>query len=222
MSKIARIGLLAFLSLAVMAAPQALAARGGPPGGAPGFRGAWHPVVGSGAAYRLEQQDQPAMDMEIAVVGQEAGGYWVETRMFAPEEMISKALILPGQVKRTIVKAAGQPAMELPAMNAPKVPETNLDKTAKLLGRETVSTPAGSFACEHYQSQEQDGVVDAWVAAQVSPYGLVKMKGPKTTMLISKLITGAKSRITETPQKIEMPEMPNMDEIMKQMKESQQ
>lgn len=222
MSRIARIGLLASLSLAVAAVPQAMAARGGPPGGAPGFRGAWHPVVGSGAAYRLEQKGQPAMEMEIAVVGQEAGGYWVETRMFAPEEMISKALILPGQVKRTIVKAAGQPAMELPAMSAPKVPETDIQQTAKLVGKETISTPAGSFSCEHYQSQESGGTVDAWVAAQVSPYGLVKMNGPQTTMVLSKVITGAKSRITETPQKIEMPEMPDMDEIMKQMKESRQ
>ena len=221
MSRIARIGLLASLSLAVAAVPQAMAARGGPPNGAPGFRGAWHPVVGSGAAYRLEQKGQPAMEMEIAVVGQEEGGYWVETRMFAPEEMISKALILPGQVKRTIVKAAGQPAMELPAMNAPKVPETDIDKTAKRVGTETIATPAGSFACDHYQSQESGGTVDVWVATKVSPYGLVKMASPGTTMVISKLITGAKSRITETPQKLDIPSMPSMEEMMKQMKENQ-
>lgn len=41
-------------------------------------------------------------------------------------------------------------------------------------------------------------------------------------MVLSKLITGAKTRITETPQKFEIPDMPGMEEIMKQMKEQQQ
>lgn len=220
MSKNARIGLLAFLSLTVIAAPQAMAARGQQ--GGPMFKGGWHPKVGAGAVYQLEQSGQPPMEMEIAVVGQEEGGYWVETRMFTPEEMISKALIVPGQVKRTIVKAAGQPAMEMPAMSAPKVPETDIDKDAKLIGRESVTTPAGTFSCDHYQTQGSGGTADVWVAAQISPYGLVKMTGQGTTMLLSKVVTGARSRITETPQKIEMPDMPGMEEMMKQMQESRQ
>ncbi len=206
------------LSAAVWAHP-AWAARGG----GPAFKGDWNPKVGSGAVYQLEQKGQPPMDWEVAVVGQEAGGYWVETRMTAPEEVVTKALILPGAIQRTIVKASGQPAMELPAMTAGQgIPETDLKDATELVGKESVSTPAGTFSCDHYQVREAGGTTDVWVAPQVSPYGLVKVSGPGTQMILSRLITGARTRITETPQKLEMPGMVDLSDLMKQMEEGQQ
>lgn len=46
------------------------------------MRAFWKPVVGTGAAYSLEQKDLGKIEMEIAVVGTEtvAGktGYWTE------------------------------------------------------------------------------------------------------------------------------------------------
>lgn len=204
-----RIALIAVCFLAAVSAP-ALAARSGGP---PQFKGDWHPVVGAGGVYQLEQKGQPSMTWEITVVGQEAGAYWVENRMSVPQEMISKMLIGPGQVKRFIVKAAGQPAMELPVLQAQGAPQTDLKQTAKLVGREQVSTPAGSFSCDHYQTQERSGTTDVWVTQSVSPYGLVKMTSRETTLTLAKVVSGAKSRITETPQKIEMPQMPDFSKM---------
>ncbi len=221
MLKTARVGLLALVFVAAAGQGVSFAARGGP--GGPMFKGGWHPKVGSGAVYRIEQSGQPAMDWEVAVVGQEAGAYWLEMRMTMPEEMIMKTLVAPGEVKRTIIKSGREPAMELPGMSmGQSVPETDIDKSAKLIGKESVTTPAGTFSCDHYQTQGSGSVADVWVAPQVSPYGLVKMTSPGTTMVLSKLVSGAKTRITETPQKLEIPDMPGMEEMMKQMQEQRQ
>lgn len=48
------------------------------------------------------------------------------------------------------------------------------------------------------------------MTATVSPYGLVKMTTPETTMTLQKVITGAKTQITETPQKLQIPQIPGM------------
>ena len=94
------------------------------------------------------------------------------------------------------------------------VPSTDLKQTAKLIGTESITTPAGTFSCEHYQDTAEGAAVDIWVTGQVSPYGLVKMTSNGTTMTLTKVITGAKSQITETPQKLEMPGMGDLSELM--------
>lgn len=218
MNRISRTALAVFFVLSLVSTPS-FAARSDS-GGMPQFRGDWHPVVGAGAVYQMESKGQPALSLEIAVVGQEAGGYWIENRMNMPQEMISKMLVTPEGPQRFIVKAAGQPAMEMPVnLQGRQGPETNLKETAKLIGREQITTPAGAFSCDHYQTNDKSGTTDAWVAASVSPYGLVKMTSRETTMTLTKVVKGAKSRITETPQKIEMPSMPNLADLMNDQRE---
>ncbi len=195
-----RIALVVLCSLAFGSVP-ALAASSG---GIPQFKGEWHPVVGAGAVYQMEQKGQPAMSWEIVVVGQEADAYWIENRMNVPQETVSKMLIAPGQVKRLIVKTAGQPAMEFPVMQAQGFPQTDLKQTAKLVGHEQITTSAGTFACDHYQVQEQGGPADVWVTPSVSPYGLVKLTSSGMTLTLAKVVKEAKSRITETPQKLDL------------------
>jgi hypothetical protein len=73
------------------------------------------------------------------------------------------------------------------------------------VGAESVTTPAGTFACEHYRAK--DGSGDTWVAKGVPPYGLVKYKGRDTEMSLVRVITDAKDKITGTPQP--MPDMPH-------------
>ena len=212
MNRISPIAFIVLMGVALAAAP-ASAARS-QSGGMPDFRGEWHPVVGAGAVYQVEGRGQPAMTVEIAVVGQEAGGYWIENRVSAPEENIMKMLVTQGSPKRLIVKGAGQPAMELPVnMQAQVIPDTDLKQKAKQVGKEQVSTPAGTFSCDHYQMQER-GTVDVWVTESVSPYGLVKMTSRDATMTLAKVVKGAKSRITETPQKLEIPQMPSLSDMM--------
>ena len=177
--------------------------------GVPGFTGEWHPVIGVGGAYATRMGDGKTTTWEMTVVGREGDGYWIE--MYLPEmQTIMKTLASPRGVTRSIVKTQGQPAMEMPAAFMAEAPKMDLKQTGQYLGEEQVTTPAGTFACHHYRVTEQSGPADVWVTDQVSPYGLVKMTSPEVSMTLTRVITGASTRITETPQKFQMPNMPNM------------
>ena len=218
MSRSIRIALTAMCVFALSSAPS-FAARSDSDG-MPQFRGEWHPVVGAGAVYQVDNRGEAGISWEIAVVGQEAGGYWIENRVSVPRESIMKMLVTTAGPQRLIIKAAGQPAMELPITpQSRQVPETNLKQTAKLIGKEQITTPAGTFSCDHYQTNERGGTVDSWMTASVSPYGLVKMTSRDTTITLAKVVKGTKSRITETPQKIEIPKMPNLTDLMNNQRE---
>jgi hypothetical protein len=52
------------------------------------------------------------------------------------------------------------------------------DTPGKLVGSESVTTPAGTFACKHYQRAAKgagDTAMDFWVNEKALPTGLVKM-----------------------------------------------
>ena len=75
-------------------------------------------------------------------------------------------------------------------------------------GNETVKVPAGSFSTKHMQCQDADIVVDTWVYKDISPYGMIKSQSKDFEMVLLGYGTGAKTLITETPQKFEMPQIP--------------
>ncbi len=75
-------------------------------------------------------------------------------------------------------------------------------------GIETITVPAGTFSARHMQYLEGSDTVDAWVSEKVPPYGLVKSKTRDFEMVLIGAGTGAKSLITETPKKFDMPMMP--------------
>lgn len=100
--------------------------------------------------------------------------------------------------------------MELPVFSAQGRPYKDAKEGGKFLGQERVTTPAGAFVCDRYRVAEGGETVDVWVTAKVSPYGLVKMASPTMTMTLQKILTGVKTRITETPQKFELPQMLGM------------
>ena len=177
--------------------------------GMPVFTAEWHPALGAGGAYLTQTAGQQPMTWEMSVVGREGDGYWIE--MYLPQmKTVMKSLTSPRGVSHIIVKTEGQPAMEMPASFMGEAPKMYVKETGEHLGQEQVATPAGTFTCEHYRVTERSGPADVWVATDVSPYGLVKMTSPEVTMMLQRVITGATTRITETPQKFEMPQMPNM------------
>jgi hypothetical protein len=65
--------------------------------------------------------------------------------------------------------------------------------------------------------QYQDGeiVEDIWIHKDISPYGMVKSQSKEFEMVLLGYGTGAKTLITETPQKFEMPKMPQMPQKRK-------
>ncbi len=187
-------------------------------------------MVGSGAAYLLEAEGMGKMEMEIAVVGTEpvAGktGYWVETFIKDPKygEGVAKFLFVPDQktlqIKRTIMQGPNQPPAEVPAdvfqFSDEEPPATDIREEAKLVGTERVTTPAGAFVCQHYQTsgkkakpededvagaRDASEVEDIWLSEKVAPYGLVKMSTKSSQLTLQRLITNAKTRIQGAPQR---------------------
>ncbi len=53
----------------------------------------------------------------------------------------------------------------------------------------------------------KDGSGDVWNPDKVAPWGLVKTVGKESNMTLTRLITGAKTRITATPQKLDLVEV---------------
>ena len=180
------------------------------------LRGVWNPTPGSGRVLRRIDGARGKTDVEISVVGKETvngkDGFWVEMSM-SPNgqgQMYAKNLMSvdgnTASISRTIVQMDSQPAMELPAMmgqNAGQPSSADIRQDAQLVGAEDVTTPAGTFSCEHYKTK--DG--DAWISNKVTPWGLVKAVGKDQTITVQRVITDAKDHITGTPQKFDPTQM---------------
>jgi hypothetical protein len=195
------------LTLAVVSLAIPVWAQFGPR--TPQMSGIWHPVVGAGAAYQLTERDGSKKEMEMAVVGEEKvdgqDAYWIEMSFQDPRggPGAMKTLTVMGGpnpgAKRVIFQMRGQ-AFEMP-LNSPmmsgqaKGGGTDLSKGGgQLVGTETITTPAGTFECQHYRTADPPS--DAWVSAKVSPWGLVKTQGKDSSMLLTRVITDAKTKIT--------------------------
>lgn len=209
----------AALGLALMSWSQGMMMR------PPAIPGKFSPVVGSGAEYKITDKEGAAHDWALAVVGKEAvdgqEGYWLEMRTGTDRgKMIMKQLMViqPGSasVKRMIMQPPGRPPMEMPmgmmmgrmgAGNQPPASEPE-HGMGEMVGSESVTVPAGTFQCQHFRSTDKGKTTDVWVSAKVAPYGLVKMSGPETSMVLQKVLEDEKSQIQGEPQKMSFPGMP--------------
>jgi hypothetical protein len=84
------------------------------------------------------------------------------------------------------------------------IPSDIHDKSV-VVGTESITTSAGTFSCEHVR--QKDGSSDVWISDKVSPWSLVKYQDSKSTMILTKVITDAKDRITGTPTKFDPMQM---------------
>jgi hypothetical protein len=175
------------------------------------LRGVWNPVAGSGAAYEMQNTNGMKSAMEFDIVGKDSVGgkdaAWMEMTMSNPRmggDMVIKELVLFDtsgmQTSRVIMQMPGRPPMEMPdSMTQARKPTqfTDLRNNTDDVGSESVTTPAGTFTCEHYRMK--DGSGDAWVSDKVTPFGLVKYQGKTDTMVLTKLVADAKDKIVGTP-----------------------
>jgi hypothetical protein len=188
--------------------------------GAPALRGVWNPVVGAGGVYQIDRPGGKG-GMEMAVVGQETvdgkPAYWFEMAMSDPRSggqvFIKQLMVKDGdraEVKRMILQTPGRPPLEMP-VTMPGAPEAqgrqsaDVRKEGERVGVEQVTTPAGTFTCEHYRTK--DGTADVWVAEKVAPWGLVKMTSKDANMTLTRVLTNATSKVTGTPQKFDPGQM---------------
>jgi hypothetical protein len=185
-------------------------------GAGPKFYSDFKPVVGGWSEYQMTSKSEAATKMKIAIVGKEGDAYWYETVMEGGKQgrIITKMLVSadPGDtknVKRMIFKQGNEPAMEMPVGMMQQSSKTQ-EQRGKIIdkGNETIKVPAGSFSTNHMQYQDGNNVVDTWVYKDVSPYGMVKSVSKDVEMVLLGYGTGAKTLITETPQKFEMPQIP--------------
>jgi hypothetical protein len=174
-------------------------------------QGIFNPTVGSGGQYEMTAADGTKSTIEYAVVGKDSvegkDAYWLEWTMTSARmgEMVMKMLLAPQSssavTSRMIIQMAGRPPMEMPAqMTRPgsqPAPKMDIRGESEDVGKESVTTPAGTFACEHYRSK--DGSSDAWVSTQVAPFGVVKSQSKTTSMVLIKQVTGARDKIVGTP-----------------------
>ncbi len=174
-------------------------------------RGVFNPVVGSGAAYEMTTSDGHKTNIEYAIVGKESvngkDGYWMEwtTSGMGSGQMVMKVLTTVGDstvTSRVIIQMSGRPPMEMPTqmtsrMGSQAVP-SDIRTVTEDIGSESITVPAGTFACEHYRAK--DGSGDTWISTKVSPLGVVKFQGKESTMVLTKVITDAKDKIVGVPQ----------------------
>jgi hypothetical protein len=185
----------------------------------PSFHGDFKPVVGGWSEYQMTTKSEGSTKMKIAIVGKEGDAYWYETVMEGGKQgrTIMKMLVSGNpedqkNIKRMIVKQGNEPAMEMPVQMMGQSPKGQ-GQTGKVIdkGTETIKVPAGTFKTQHMQYQDVE-TVDTWVYKDVSPYGMIKSQSKDMEMVLLAYGTGAKTLITETPQKFEMPQMPQMPE----------
>jgi hypothetical protein len=182
----------------------------------PKFYSDFKPVVGGWSEYQMTTKGNPPLKMKMSIVGKEGDAYWYENVMEGGGEgqIITKMLVSGNpedqkNVKRIIFKQGNEPAMEMPVQMMQQSskgqgqPGKVIDK-----GTETIKVPAGTFKTQHTQYQDASGVVDTWIYKDVSPYGMIKSVSKDTEMVLIGYGTGAKTQITETPQKFEMPTIP--------------
>ena len=201
---------------------------GGMMGGMPEMPSLQNPTVGSGSEYLMTEKGKE-VDMAIVALGKEdvegSTGYWMEMRMSSAElggEMVTKTLTVAtateAGVKRMIIQRPGQPPIEMGGMMMNMMQQRQAHPTTSagganggkgdLVGTEIVTVPAGTFTCQHYRKQENNGPVDMWISTEVSPYALVKMTGPDVTMVLKKTLSNESSHIKGEPQKMQIPGMP--------------
>jgi len=174
----------------------------------PNITDIFKPVVGKGGVYETQHldKDQPARTMEMTIVGKDTvdgqDAFWFEVSREDEKKhqpVYTKMLVTRDfQFHKMVFQQPGQQAMEMPFH-----PETN-DKSKQhrdeelekwhQVGTESITVPAGTFSCAHWQ--KDDGKGDVWVSDKVSPFGMVKMVNEHETMTLTKVITDAKDHIT--------------------------
>jgi hypothetical protein len=170
----------------------------------------WNPVAGSSALYAMDVEGDETSKgtLEVGVLKKERvngkDAFWIEyTKRSHGRQWVMKMLVTGdasnSQTLRWIFQMAGHPPMEMPMETASR---EFIATSAEDLGRESVSVPAGTFACEHYRVT--NGSDDTWLSEKVVLWGIVKerstYKGRPCTMTLLRTSTGAKDKVIGAPQ----------------------
>jgi hypothetical protein len=186
-----------------------------------------NPVVGKGAEYqstRTDSKDEAFRTMEMGVTAKDTvngkSAFWMQIVMTDKkgESMVAKALVTRDdfEFSKMIFQLPGKPAMEMP-FNPANAHGQKMQDTMNnwhSVGTETITVPAGTFACEHWKN-DKDGS-DLWASDKVTPFGMVKQVGKNDTMVLTKILTDVPDKITGPVSKFDPQQM------MQQMQQQRQ
>ncbi len=172
----------------------------------PGFGGIFNPTVGVGADYDVTTSKGENMKMSMAIVGTDTingqTGYWMQMGFNSPKagqvymKMLSVKTGNQVMTSRMVMGMNGQ-AYQMPdqMVNMNQKPrDADISSSAQLVGPESITVPAGTFATMHYRSK--DGNSDFWLGKDAGPWGMVKMTSKEgTTMVLTKTYTDAKDML---------------------------
>lgn len=159
--------------------------------------------------------------MRLALLGTEARGgrnlIRVEMSMTSREGPMIMQMLVPGypyemnNIEDMVLKAGDRPAMRMNAQmlqmmssRMPKDQVAEFCRNAQMnrVGEESVTVPAGTFQTIHFRDNSSGN--DVWVSESI-PFGLIKSKLARGgEIVLTGSGTGATSRITETPQEMNM------------------
>jgi hypothetical protein len=176
------------------------------------------PEVGRWAEYNAMLKNDP-YTMRYAVIGSEnregKALKWLELRMTGARKdrnMVYQMLVPGspsqlGEVQEVVMKSGENPAMKVDGMMLNAIRGqlqnqsflTDACKDVALVGRESVTVPAGKFNSRRFHSDKHAS--DSWLAVEV-PFSMVKATGKDFLIELAAHGNGAKSSITETPKSI--------------------
>jgi hypothetical protein len=124
--------------------------------------------------WALVARDSNSNTMEMAAEGgpmARAGGKMVVKTVLVPDPTTAER-----PVKSMVMKVGDHEPMEMP-LDMPNMPPQRFEKPdpKKLVGKEQVKVPAGTFKASHYRDVTETGTVDAWISDEVPPLGMVKV-----------------------------------------------
>lgn len=147
--------------------------------------------VGSWAGYTVQVGNDAAgaISTRWAFLGRAAEGNTVEFTMEGKGpaltglggKVITRMLLAPDPVgmsspiKRLIMQMGDGEPLQVP-LQLPGLPGHKFQNPdpKKMVGKETITVPAGSFPTSHYREVWEESTVDAWISDKVPPLGLVK------------------------------------------------
>jgi hypothetical protein len=126
------------------------------------------------ARWALVSKDAQSNTLEMLTEGQplqEVGGKMLMRMTLVPDPVGSDH-----PVKQMVTQLGDHDPMEIP-LDLPGMPPQRFEKPdpKKLVGKETLKVPAGTFKTSHYRDESPKGTVDVWVTDQVPPLGMVKV-----------------------------------------------
>lgn len=197
------------------------------------------PPVGSWCEYSiLDKENGDTITFKYSLPSEEKCGdkdcHWFEFQVKENDELnIVKMLISgdpqkEGNLRRLIIKSGDDPAIEIPVgmmhsaaeesaeeseAEESKARESEEPETDRVeVGEEKIETRAGELKCTHVKVGAGEEQIDLWMNDTVPFFNLARLTSEGSTMELTGYgDSGAKSAITEEPQQMPMPGMPDED-----------